>query len=236
MNRNQFMGALLAPFLAPTIVWANALTPLGSEFRVNTTGSGSFESSAVAVDARGGSVVVWANWANHNEKDLDGVFGQRFDSAGAALGTEIRVSADAITAGPTVAMAPSGDFVVVWGSDGRVFGRRYDAAGTAVSGQFEVASDNDVSERPAVAVDTAGGFIVVWEGADSIAPRELGARGVFVRRYDQAGNVLGSAIQVNDDPVAPYASPRVVADMHGDFLITWHDGAGNGPREVHGGL
>src|SRR5262245_46983755 len=126
MNQNQFMGTFVAAILAPTIVWA-ALTPLGSEFRVNrTAGRASFGSPAVAVDAQGGSVVVWANVT-----DLDGILGQRFDSAAAPLGTEFRVSSDAITAGPAVALAPAGDFFVVWGSDNRVLGRRYDSTGAA---------------------------------------------------------------------------------------------------------
>ena len=199
MHHSHFMGTLLAAFLAPTIVWA-ALTPVGREFRVNTTRS-DFESPAVAVDAQGGAVVVWANLLDYNDENLDGVFGQRFDSAGAALGTEFRVSSDAITAGPTVAMAPSGDFVVVWGSDGRVLGRHYDGTGAALGGQFEVLSDNDVSSTPAVAIDSTGGFIVVWEGYELISPTEREPVRVFAQRHDQAGNVLGAAIQVNDDPV-----------------------------------
>src|SRR5262245_37749407 len=105
MNQILFMGVLLAAFLAPTVVRA-ALSPVGTAFQVNTTGSGYFESPAVAVDAQGRSVVVWANGENYNATHRDGVFGQRFDSAGAALGTEFRVSTDAISAGPTVAMAP----------------------------------------------------------------------------------------------------------------------------------
>jgi hypothetical protein len=230
-RRGHFIVALIAVFLTPTIVRA-ALTPIGGEIRVNTTESGYLGPPAVAVDAKGGSVVVWATEGVLGAIDPDEVFGQRFDSAGAALGTEFRVSTEAseITAGPEVAMAPSGCFVVVWVRDDRVLGRRYDSAGAALGEQFEP-SDNDVSDRPAVAMDSARGFTVVWQGYDLISPSERGPTGVFARSYDQAGNVLGSTIQVNDEPAAAIASPRIAADPQGGFAVAWHQPAPDGAGE-----
>ena len=78
----------------------------------------------------------------------DGIFGQRYDSAGVAQGSEFRVNSYT-TSGqrcPSVASDASGNFVVVWesyGQDGSgygIFGQRYDSAGVAQGSEFRVNS------------------------------------------------------------------------------------------------
>jgi hypothetical protein len=68
-------------------------TPEGGEFQVNTTTQGSqgFAGVGAAMDAVGNLVIVWTS--NHNfEPFLPGgeIVAQRYDSAGAPVGTEIR--------------------------------------------------------------------------------------------------------------------------------------------------
>src|SRR4029077_16050544 len=78
--------------------------------------------------------------------DRDGVFGRRFDSDGNPLGGEFPVNTytTANQYGPSIASAPSGDFVVVWagdyqdGSSVGIFGQRYDSAGIPLGGEFQV--------------------------------------------------------------------------------------------------
>ena len=76
----------------------------------------------------------------------DGVYGQRYDAAGTALGSEFQintyVSSDQLYS--TVAMDAAGNFVVTGpapdqdGSGYGVYGQRYDAAGTALGGEFQI--------------------------------------------------------------------------------------------------
>ena len=167
-----------------------------------------------------------------------GVFGQRFDSAGAAVGSEFRVNS--YTTGhqywPAVAAAGAGDFVVVWmsgyGQDGSsygIFGQRFDAAGLPMGGEFQVNSyTTDYQARPAVAIDGSGGFVVVWYSVGQDGSNS----GVFGQRYDPAGLRLGSEFRVNSETVGMQMSPAVTTDGSGRFFVSWssyrQDGSGFG--------
>jgi hypothetical protein len=104
--------------------------PLGPEFRVNTYTT-SFQSfPAVASDPSGNFVVVWESFQEYGYSD--GIFGQRYDSTGAALGPEFHVNTPTTSGAdwPTVASDASGKFVVVWMGGGEgvdVFGQRFSA-------------------------------------------------------------------------------------------------------------
>ena len=103
--------------------------PQGSEFRVNSYTTGQQRVPAVASDASGNFVVVWASSADSDY----GVFGQRFSAAGLPQGSEFRVNTYTTnTQGfPSVSSDTEGDFVIVWQSNGQdgsgygIFGQRY---------------------------------------------------------------------------------------------------------------
>jgi hypothetical protein len=94
-------------------------TPLGGDFLVNSYTTGNQRAPTVAMDARGEFVVAWQN---------DGAFGpgesnvdaQRFDATGAPLGDEFRVNTYTTNYlyTPALVVDPSGNFVVVWASNG----------------------------------------------------------------------------------------------------------------------
>src|SRR3954469_21371520 len=96
------------------------------------------------MDGGGKFVVVWQSVGQDGYGQ--GLFGQRFDSSGAPLGSEFTLNS--YSTGnqyhPSVAAGPSGDFVVVWesagqdGSGGGIFGRRFSSAGAALGGDFQV--------------------------------------------------------------------------------------------------
>ncbi len=105
----------------------------GGEFRVNTTTADNQSSPNIAMKTDGEFVVVWASQGQDGA--LQGSYGQRYSAAGAALGGEFRINTT--TAGeqadPDVAMAPNGDFMVVWRGNGSgdadgIFAQRF--AGT----------------------------------------------------------------------------------------------------------
>jgi hypothetical protein len=115
--------------------FASSGVPQGGEFRVNTFTAGiqgrSLLAPSVAADAAGNFLVVWGSDAQDGY--YAGVFGQRFDSAGAPLGPEFRVNTyttnDQLS--PSVGADGIGNFVVVWtsvtqdGSVDGVFGQRF---------------------------------------------------------------------------------------------------------------
>ena len=116
---------------------------LGPEFPVNTYTTGDQLAPQVATDAGGNFVVVWQSAAQDGA--ASGVFGQRFNNAGTAVGSEFPVNS--YTTGdqriPAVAMDAAGDFVVVWrgagptSADG-VFARRFNSAGVPQGAESQV--------------------------------------------------------------------------------------------------
>ena len=154
--------------LTPRAVWPQG-TPVGPEFRVNTYTLNAQYLPAVATDASGNFVVVWAS--SLQDGSSVGVFGQRYDSSGAPLGAEFRINNFTTNSQsqPAVAAEPSGSFLVVWAStaqDGSglgIFAQRYDSSGSAVGPEFRVNTYiTNAQAQPAAAADAFGNFVVVW--------------------------------------------------------------------------
>ncbi|MEZ0368436.1 MAG: fibronectin type III domain-containing protein [Candidatus Sericytochromatia bacterium] len=109
----------------------------GSEFQVNTYTTSAQRDPSVAMDADGDFVVTW--FSIGQDGSSNGIFGQRYTSAGVAQGSEFRVNTYTTNnqRNPAVAMDADGDFVVIWRSfeqDGNsygIFGQLYAADGTA---------------------------------------------------------------------------------------------------------
>ncbi len=206
--------------------FASSGTPLGTEFQVNTytTGyQGTYPSSNIATDGAGNFVVVWIS--NGQDGNFDGVFGQRFSSSGARVGTEFQVNT--YTSGdqnyPTVASTAAGNFVVVWMSNGQdgsswgVFGQRFDNTGAPLGTEFQVNTYTTGNQKaPAVALDAAGDFVVVWHS------RQDGSYyGVFGQRFDSSGTPVGTEFQVNTYTTGAQYTAAVGSDATGNFVVVW---------------
>ncbi len=203
---------------------AAQIGPVGAEFQVNSYTAGAQNEPAVAVGADGAFVVAWRT------RDQDGsdygVFGRRYDSAGQAVGTEFRANSYTTSDQhqPAVAAAADGAFVVAWTSYGQdrsldgVFGRRYDSAGQAVGTEFQINSYTfDREAQPAVAAGADGAFVVAWQSKS----QDGGNHGVFGRRYDSAGQSVGTEFQVNSYTTSYQDYPAVAAASDGAFVVAW---------------
>jgi hypothetical protein len=111
--------------------YASTGSPLGGEFRVNTSTLSFEELPSVAADSAGNFVVAWMTYVSPGS--TWDVRGQRYDSSGAPLGGEFGVNTYVTSAQsyPAIASDPAGHFVVVWNSyaqDGDyqgIFAQRY---------------------------------------------------------------------------------------------------------------
>lgn len=129
-----------------------------------------------------------------------------------------------------VAADPQGRYVVVWqsfGSSGTDLGspsiqaQRYDPQGIPLGGQFQVNTYTTGNQTvPAVATDALGNFVVVWESYGSPG-NDSSLRSIQARRFDAAGNPLGSQFQVNLWITSEQIQPTVAMDALGNFLVTW---------------
>ncbi len=205
----------------------------GSEFQINTDISGDQDEPQVAMDLDGSYVVVWTSAGQDGSGD--GVYAQRYSDSGSPLGGEIRIS-ETIPGDqnePSIAMDDSGNFVVVWTSDGQdgsskgVYGRQFNADGTQVAGEFLVNTTTANEQRNAsVAVDADGDFVVVWH---SKAQDSADNWGIYGTRFDSAGNALDvfggppgvKEFLINTETTSDQLTPVVAMDDAGNFAVAW---------------
>lgn len=194
---------------------------LGTEFLVNTETAQEQRWSSISAAPTGEFVVVWQS--DEQDGDKEGVFGQRYNSDGQKVGPEFRVNQ--FTSGsqddPSVAMAPSGEFVVAWtsadqdGNSGGVFGRKYDSSGNPVGDEFLVnSSTSGLQNNPAVAIDSGGRFVVVWEGVGV-------GDDIYAQRFDENGVAQGPEFIVNTTTTGNQEMPTVALDAAGNFMVAW---------------
>lgn len=197
-------------------------TALGSQFLVNTTTLNSQGSPAIAMDSDGDFVIAWVS-SDGNE---EGIFGQRFNGAGVAQGTEFRVNTftTGVQASPAVAMDSTGDFVVAWtsyGQDGSYYGvyaQRYNATGAAQGSEFRV-NDLTLGSQfgPSMAMNAAGDFVVSWTGYSSAAA----GYDTYARRYNAAGIAQGGGLVLNTYTTGTQENPTAAMDASGNFVVAW---------------
>ena len=196
---------------------------LGSEFLVNTYTTGHQTSPSVAMDSDGDFVVVWESYGQDGSSS--GIYGQRYNAAGVAQGSEFPVNTYTTSRqdDPSVAMDADGDFVVVWQSSGQdgggIYGQRYNAAGVAQGSEFPVNTYTTGSQSsPSVAMDADGDFVVVWESYG----QDGDGYGIYGQRYNAAGLKQGAEFPVNTYTTSYQTRPSVAMDADGDFIVVWN--------------
>ncbi|GAB4335361.1 MAG: hypothetical protein Kow0037_15200 [Calditrichia bacterium] len=210
-------------------------TPLGGEFRVNTYTTDYQGSPSVAMDASGNFVVVWESWGQDGSSY--GIYAQRYAAGGSPQGGEFRVNTYTTDyqSSPSVAMNPSGNFVVVWQSKGQdgseygIYAQRYAADGSPLGGEFRVNTyTTDSQSSPSVAMDGSGNFVVVWNSNG----QDGSGYGIYAQRYGADGSPLGGEFRVNTYTTDSQSSPSVAMDGSGNFVVVWQsyeqDGSGYG--------
>jgi large repetitive protein len=209
--------------------------PLGGEFLVNQYTTAPQWRPAVAVDGAGNFVVVWGS-SGDQDGDSDGVFARWFDATGASVGSEFRVNSYTTEHQkyPAVAANSSGNFVVVWQSQGEdgadlgVIAQRFDSTGAEVGDEFQVNSYTTAQqEEPAVAVDVAGGFVVVWQSAH----QDGSNLGIYGQRFDAAGEPVGIEFRVNSFTTGDQHAAAVAVADTGAFVVTWTSNEQDGDIE-----
>ena len=207
---------------------------VGAETTVNTvtvTGNQSQPNVATLVDAGGnnaGHVIVFSSFATATEGDGDrnGVFAQRFDASGAAVGAEFQVNTTTNDdqSEPAVIGLTGGGFVVVWtddlldGSAGGIFAQRYDVNGVALGDEFRVNTDRLNSENDAdITALSDGGFVVSWTAGSS---QDGSSDGVFAQRFDANGSRIDGEIQVNVE-TSSQQFQSAVSSFGDGFAVVW---------------
>ena len=197
--------------------------PVGNEFQINTYILDNQFHPSVAALEYGGFVVVWHS---PQDGDLAGVYGQRYNANGEAIGNEFQINN--YTSGfqyrPFVSGLKDGGFVVVWESEENsnslydVIGRRYDDNGNPVGSEFR-ANTYIASQQvsPSSVGLNDGGFLITWnsylqDGDES---------GVYGQRYNADGEPDGDEFLINTYTTNAQHGADATALTDGGFVITW---------------
>lgn len=186
---------------------------LATQARVNTITAGDQIQPSVAILSDGGFVVVWRS---HPPKGADGIYGRRYNAAGAPLGADFQINTQPAlySDAPSVAALSTGGFVVAWNSGAQL----YNAAGKRVAGEFKF--NKHVANQqimPHVAALKNGAFEIVWL---------LKGQGVYGQRYNRLGKAFGNEIQITTISTANY--PAIAGLSNGGFVVVWAQGSNPG--------
>ncbi len=191
------------------------------DFRASTFTTSSQGEADLAVAGDGSFVSVWSSRRQNGGKY--GVFAQRFDGDGVAVGEEFSLSAwrENHQLAPAVAQTSLGITWAVWQSHGQD-----GEAGSIICRLFdgENASDEILvnttvaghQNSPVVAGLTGGGAVVAWEDV-----QHEGTRRVRYRVLDASGHALGDEKSVSVGGELQ-GTASVAAGVHG-FAIAWSE-------------
>ena len=193
----------------------------------------------VAIDDKGNFVVVWSGDTEEiGDESGSGIFAQRFDDEGRAIGGQFLVNqyTQDDQDQPSVAMDENnGDFVISWTSFKRdagrddIMARKYAWTALPLSGEFLVNTYTAHAQANSdVAMNTSGDFVIVWESDE----QDGNDMGVYGQRYNKAAVRRGGEFLVNAQRQYDQQDPAVAMNNAGNFVVTWEsyrqDGSGWG--------
>jgi len=203
---------------------------IGGEFNVNTYTLMHQLNSSVTGLSDGGFLVIWESSASSGI-GVFGIYGQRYDASGAAIGSEFKVAHSGSE--PTVTRLLDGGVITSWmsddgGGDG-IYAKRYAASGAPTGSEFKVNTyTNSYQFAPNVTSLADGGFLVTW----SSNGQDGSDYGVYAQRYDASSASVGSEIKVNTYTNSHQAGSNVTSLDDGGFLVAWssegQDGSSSG--------
>ena len=138
--------------------------------------------------------------------------------------------------GTHVAMAPNGDFIVVWATGGsqfqrepaRLWFRLFRANGTPRTKQLRVGNTRSAELKPHLAVAADGSFLVVWEGGSDVDTS------VFGRRFSADGTPRGNRFLLSSSTEGFQGQPTATFARDGSFVAAWASRGSSFPDEIVG--
>ena len=195
---------------------------LGAVAVVNTTLYNQQTFPKVSALAGGGYVIVWQS-AGQDGQNF-GVYAQRFDATGHAVGAETLVNTTTADSQiePTVSGLAGGGYVVSWytivaetGAGLGIYSQQFDASGARVGG--EVAVNTTISAHPGdekVAGLSDGGYVIMWQ-----SQRSSGWNDILAQRFNAGGAKVGGEIKVSSG--LDGSAPHVTALPNGGFIAVY---------------
>ena len=234
------------------------LVNFAADIRVPTYTTNDQYAPTISALADGGHLVTWTD-LNGFDGSGRGVYGQRYDANGHAVGGQFLVNTattgeqgeyDNSSLGATnqsIISLTGGGYVVTYGSTnapgntGRdIYAQRFNTDGSKAGTEFLVNSGYVTGDQiiPQGAGTSDGGFVIAWASNS----QDGSGFGVSAQRYNAAGVVQGSAFLVNSTTSGDQGSRSsagtweegigVAALNNGGFVVTWF-GAQSGHGQVY---
>ncbi len=148
---------------------------------------------------------------------------QVFDAAGNPVSDNVEVVDTSLWSAdyPVIGMDAAGRSMMVWNSysDGDIRAQYFDNMGAPIGADFSVNDTAAAGLSYAMAMNDSGKSVIAWwTGDDQNQPEE----GLFLRRYDTAGNPAGSSQMVNDYLGGWEGTPAVAINADGKFVAVWY--------------
>ncbi len=183
----------------------------------------------MAADALGNAIFTWTS--NGQDGNGLGVYAQRYNSLGLAVGGEFRVNTTTTgnQSDASVAVTRSvtnNDFVITWTSAGQdgsgagIYAQRYSGAtGAALGTEFCVnkTTTNDQTDASVAVHSFTGDFFVTWTSAD----QDGSGLGIYGQRYSSSGVAKGTQILVNTSTAGDQYDSSVAIEAGGEIIVTW---------------
>ena len=207
-----------------------------AEFQLNTYTASSQYAPSLTKLADGSFVAIWTS--EYQDGSSNGVYGQRFDGNGLALGTEFKVNTTTSSDQRTqyhgdggvqrVAALKDGGFVVAWTSEGQdgsgwgVYAQRYDSQSIATGNEFKVNTITTNSQvDPSISALADGGFVIAW----SDDTKDGSGWGVYAQRLNSEALVSGAEFRVNSQTNDNQYNAFALGLAGGGCVIAWRDNA-----------
>ncbi|MFL5729000.1 MAG: hypothetical protein ACJ75J_05875 [Cytophagaceae bacterium] len=197
---------------------------VGPNFIVNSYTKTDQKNPQIAMDSIGNFVIVWDSYYQEGVFG-DGIYGQRYDMAGRALGNEFHINSYIKNNQkyPSLGMNSKGDFVVVWLSEGQepgkfgIYAQAYSSDGITNGKEFMVSSFKyESSAYPKVLLNTNGSFIITWYYSKNNSSIQVNAR-----LFKSAGIALGNEFTVTTYTRDSQYNQEIAGNSKGDFTIVW---------------
>jgi hypothetical protein len=213
--------------------YTNAGQPVGGEVRVNSMSINEQVEPTVAATADGGFVVAWSSMQESSASGYDyGVYLQRYDAQGSALGTQAQVNTHTAfdQEHPSITALTGGGFVVTWWSDAQdgaagIYSRIYGANGSALGGETLVNTSSTGPQSAPVTTGLAdGGYVIAWDGTS----------GIHAQRFDSHGAAVTAESRVDSSGAGAIAKPAISGLADGGYVVAWQSVANGGDSlDIH---
>ncbi len=216
----------------------NTGAKVGGEFVANTYTAGSQHTISAEGFSDGSFAVVWTSSGSQNQDGSgEGIFMQKYDSAGVPIGGETQINES--TYGnqnyPDIKELKDNNILIVWSSkhlnpNEDIYYKVISPTGTTVIAETPVNSytTDDQHKAEASALEN-GGFVIAWEDQSGNGGSSTDIK---YKIYDEQGVSTSGEMVANTYTSSHQDSVDVSSLKDGGFVITWtsasQDGSGDG--------